>query len=41
MTLLSIENLSVSIKGKAILHDVSLLLECGEVLAITGESGSG
>ena len=41
MTLLSIENLSVSIKGKAILRDVSLLLECGEILAITGESGSG
>ena len=41
MSLLDIRNLSVTIGGIAILRDVSLGLDPGEILAITGESGSG
>jgi peptide/nickel transport system ATP-binding protein len=45
MTLLAIENLSISLPGPAgpieILRDVSLTLERGRMLGIVGESGSG
>lgn len=41
MTLLSLENLSVTITSKKVLSDVSLTLDPGEILALTGESGSG
>lgn len=41
MSLLSIQNLSLSIHGTAILHEVSLDVAAGEIVAITGESGSG
>ena len=41
MSLLDIRDLSVTIGGTAILRDVSLGLDPGEILAITGESGSG
>ena len=41
MTLLSIEDLSVSIHGKPIIRNVSFKLGAGEILALTGESGSG
>ena len=41
MTLLCIENLSLSIHGLRILHDVSLSVAAGEIVAVTGESGSG
>lgn len=41
MSLLEIKNLSLSIGAYGILHDVSLSMEAGEILAITGESGSG
>ncbi len=39
--LLQVEGLSLSIGGAAILQDVSLSLPQGEILALTGESGSG
>ncbi|WP_406646392.1 dipeptide ABC transporter ATP-binding protein [Aliisedimentitalea scapharcae] len=41
MTLLSVENLSLSIGGLPILRDVSLSIGPGEIVAVTGESGSG
>jgi peptide/nickel transport system ATP-binding protein len=41
MSLLSIRDLSVRIGGEAILDRVSLDIAPGEILAITGESGSG
>ncbi len=41
MTLLRAENLSLSINGTPILHDVDFSLDRGEILALTGESGSG
>lgn len=41
MTLLSVDNLGLSIHGRAILHDISLTVGKGEIVALTGESGSG
>ena len=41
MTLLTIRNLSLSIHDVEVLHDVSLSVDPGEIVAITGESGSG
>lgn len=41
MSLLAIENLSLSINGTSVLSNVSLTLKAGEVLGIIGESGSG
>ncbi len=41
MTLLSISNLSVTINGTPVLADVDLTLRAGEIVALTGESGSG
>lgn len=39
--LLDVQRLEVSYNGKAVVHDVSLQLEPGEILGIVGESGSG
>ena len=41
MTLVAVKNLSLSIHGTQILHEVSLSVAPGEVVAVTGESGSG
>ena len=41
MSLLSIENLSLSIHDSPILHGISLRIGEGEITALTGESGSG
>ena len=41
MSLLEITNLSLSIAGTSILKDVSLSVNTGEIVAVTGESGSG
>jgi peptide/nickel transport system ATP-binding protein len=41
MTLLDIQNLSLSIHGAPILDDVSMTLRPGEILGVIGESGSG
>ena len=41
MSLLEINDLSLSINEQPILHDVRLSVDPGEIVAITGESGSG
>ncbi len=41
MSLLEIENLSLSIHDKTILKDIDLSVASGEVMALVGESGSG
>ena len=41
MTLLRVENLSLKINDKAILRNVNLTIEQGEVVGLIGESGSG
>ncbi len=41
MTLLSLHDLSIAINGKPILHNVSFDIAAGEIVAVTGESGSG
>lgn len=41
MSLLSVENLTLSISGTSILEDVDLHLDGGEIVGIIGESGSG
>ncbi|MCV6823667.1 MULTISPECIES: ABC transporter ATP-binding protein [Halocynthiibacter] len=41
MSLLSVENLSLSIHGTPILKDVSLSVEQGQIVGVIGESGSG
>lgn len=41
MTLLNITNLSVAIHSFKILHDVTLSVNLREIVAVTGESGSG
>ncbi len=41
MSLLEIENLSLSIHGVEILKQVNLTIAPGEIVAVTGESGSG
>lgn len=38
---LKIENLGVKIDGSEILHDVSLHLHCGEIVALIGPNGAG
>ena len=41
MSLLAVQNLSLAINGTAILHKVGLTIDAGEIVAVTGESGSG
>ncbi len=41
MSLLEIKRLSMAIHGFHVLHDVSLTVAPGEIVAVTGESGSG
>ena len=41
MTLLSVQGLSLAIHGFPILHEVSFDIAAGEIVAVTGESGSG
>lgn len=41
MSLLSIQNFSLAIHTLPILHDLSLTVDAGEIVAVTGESGSG
>ena len=41
MSLLSVENLSLSIHGTQILRDVSFHMAPGQVFGLVGESGSG
>lgn len=39
--LLNMQHVEISYNGKAVVHDVSLQLEPGEILGVVGESGSG
>jgi peptide/nickel transport system ATP-binding protein len=41
MSLLEIKNLSLSIHGTQILHDIDLTIEAGQIVGVIGESGSG
>lgn len=41
MSLLSVRNMTLSISGAPILKDVSLDIDAGQIVAVTGESGSG
>ena len=41
MSLLNISNLSLAINGTPILHDLNLSVDPGQIVAVTGESGSG
>ena len=41
MSLLNAQDVHVSIGGLRILHNISLTIQPGEVVAVTGESGSG
>ena len=41
MSLLQIDKLTLSIRDFGILRDVSLNVAAGEIVAVTGESGSG
>jgi peptide/nickel transport system ATP-binding protein len=41
MTLLAVENLTLSIAGTSILTDVDLTVKAGEIVGVIGESGSG
>lgn len=41
MTLLAVQNLSLAINGTPILHDVGCDVAKGQIVAVTGESGSG
>ena len=41
MTLLKLSGLSANIHSLPILHDIDLCVDAGQIVAITGESGSG
>lgn len=41
MTMLQANNISFSIKGSSILHDVSMDVSSGEIVALLGQNGSG
>ncbi|MBN2631672.1 MAG: ABC transporter ATP-binding protein [Rhodobacteraceae bacterium] len=41
MTLLAVENLSVSLRGRPVLHDISLRAGQGEVIGLIGPNGAG
>ena len=41
MTILEVKNLTIAVKGKELVRDVSFNVKPGRVLAIVGESGSG
>lgn len=41
MSLLEIKNLSLSIHGTEILHDIDLSIDAGQIIGVIGESGSG
>lgn len=41
MSLLSVQKLSMGIHDHPVLHDVTFEVAKGEIVAITGESGSG